>query len=416
MSDLNFITCPDCKCQIPISEALSHQVEERLQSEFNEKIKDLEIEKKKILDAQKNAEKAFEERLEKEKAALTEKSRQYLVEQKEKMKDEVAKEARERVSLEMDDLKKQNEESRKRLEEQQKMELQLRQERRELEEKQKNMELDLVRRLDEEKQKMSLKIQEDMTERFKMQQLESEKKLSDMQKALEDAQRKASATSERFRGEVQELELEVALRSAFIYDEIREVPKGVNGADVIQEIKDSNGRSIGTIVWECKRTKAFNEDWVSKLKEDVIRVKGNIPVLVTQTLPEDIKTFGWRSGVWVTDFSSFIELATVLRLNLQDLRRVEKLNDGRDSKMSHVYNYLSSDEFRNKIVQIVETFKMMQDQLAQEKRAFQKQWAAREMQLGRMMEGTVSVVGDLQGIMGSSLPTIEGMDLPGLEL
>lgn len=416
MSDLNSIKCPDCGCIIPISEALSHQVSEKLQLEFDSKLRDLEKEKLKILEAQKDVQKEFEDRLNKEKEQLTEKSRQFLIEQKEKLKEESGREAREKVSLELEDLKKQNDENRKKIEDQQKLELEMRKERRDLEDKQKNLDLELIRRLDEEKQKMSLKIQEDLAEKFKLQQMESEKKLADMHKALEDAQRKANATSERFRGEVQELGLEVALRGAFIFDDIREVPKGVNGADVIQEVRDSAGRSVGTLVWESKRTKLFNEEWISKLKEDVIRVKGNVPILVTQTLPEDIKTFGWRSGVWITDFSSYIELATVLRLNLQELKRVEKLSDGKDSKMSHVYNYLGSDEFRNKIVQIVETFKMMQDQLTAEKRAFQKQWSTREIQLERMMEGTVSIVGDLQGIMGSSLPRIEGMDLPGLDL
>jgi hypothetical protein len=345
-----------------------------------------------------------------------EKLKEEFTAQQEKLRDEIIRESREKVGIELEDLKKQNEEAKKRLEEQQKLELQLRQERREIEEKQKNLELEMVRRLDEERQKMSLKLQEDLGEKYKIQQMEYEKKLGDMQKALEDAQRKAAASSERFRGEVQELNLEEVLRSNFIFDEIKEVPKGILGADVLQEVKDTAGRSCGVIVWECKRTKAFNEEWVTKLKDDVIRAKGNIAVLVTQTLPEDIKTFGYKNGVWVTDFGSYLELVMVLRMNLLELKRIEKLNDGKGEKMSLVYNYLSSDEFRNKIVSLVETFKMMQDQLSQEKRAFQKQWAERERQLERMVNGTFSIVGDLQGLMGSSLPKIDGMDLPGLGL
>jgi hypothetical protein len=235
-----------------------------------------------------------------------------------------------------------------------------------------------------------------------------------MQKALEDAQRRGLASSERFRGEVQELDLEESLKSNFIYDKISEVPKGILGADVIQEVFDSMGRPCGNIIWECKRTKAFNEDWVIKLKDDLIRSKGNIAIIVTQTLPEDISCFAWRNGVWVTSFANYLELVMVLRMNLMELKRIEKLNEGKGEKMSQVYNYLSSDEFRNKIQSVAETFMAMREQLEQEKRAFQRQWATREMQIRRLTDGTISIVGDLQGLMGSSMPMIDGMDLPGL--
>jgi hypothetical protein len=417
-TDLNFINCPECDCQIPISEALSHQVEDKLKKEFAQKAKELESRSKQLEEAQKTQQEEFEKQLKKslddKEKELTEKSRQYLMEQKEKLREEVTVQTREKLGLELEDLKKQNEEKEARLKEAQTMELKLREEKRAIEEKEKNLEIELVRRIDEERLKLSAKMEEDLTQKFRLEKMEYEKKLQDMQKSLEDAQRKGMASSERFRGEIQELGLEEALHANFIYDEISEVPKGILGADVIQEVKDNIGGSCGSIIWECKRTKTFNEEWITKLKDDLIRSKSRCAVLVTQALPEDIKTFAFRNGVWVTSFSSYLELAMVLRMNLMELKRVEKLNEGKDTKMSHVYNYLSSDEFRNKIQSVAETFVMMREQLEQEKRAFQRQWSAREMQIKRMMEGTVSIVGDLQGIMGNSLPVIEGMDMPGL--
>lgn len=415
MSDLNYITCTKCGEQIPINEALSHQIEERFRKEIDAKTKEIETERQKLKEQSAKAAEELELKLKQKEQELTEKSRQFLLEQKEKLKEEIAKEAQEKVILELEDLKKQNLEKEMRIKEAQALELKLRQERREIEEKQKNFELEMMRKLDEEKQKLSIKLQEDLGEKHKIQQMEYEKKLGDMQKALEDAQRKALASSERFRGEVQELSLESSLKSNFIFDTISEVPKGILGADVIQNVRDEFGQDCGVIIWESKRTKAFNEDWIVKLKDDLIRSKGKHAVLVSQSLPDDIKgCFEFRNGVWICDFETFLELAMVLRFNLIELRRLEKINEGKGEKMSIIYNYLSSDEFRNKIVSITETFKMMQEQLEQEKRAFQKQWAAREMQIKRMMEGTVSIIGDLQGIMGSSLPQIDGMDMPGL--
>lgn len=404
MADLNIIICPGCGHEIPLSEAFSHQIEEKLKAEFDSKLKKLEQDKKKLAAD-------IDQKLKEKEEELTEKSRQYLLEQKKKMEQEVIEKMKKQNDLEIEDLKKQNEENLAKLENAQKLELELRSERRKLEEEKKNQEIEMIRRMDEERQKLSEKIQSELQLKFELEKREQEKKLSDMQKALEDAQRKASATSERFRGEVFELDLEDGIRSAFNYDFIEEVPKGILGADVIQVVKDQLGKEYGRIVWECKRTKSFNEDWVTKLKDDLIRAKGNIGIIVTQTLPEDIKTFGQHNGIWISDFNSYLQLAGVLRGQLFEVKRVEKLNEGKDQKMTLVYDYLSSDQFKNKVISIVESFNRMQDQLDKEKRAFTKIWAEREMQIKRMTEGTVSIVGDLQGLMGSSLPKIDGLDV-----
>ncbi|MDR1945394.1 MAG: DUF2130 domain-containing protein [Candidatus Peribacteria bacterium] len=39
------------------------------------------------------------------------------------------------------------------------------------------------------------------------------------------------------------------------------------------------------MVWESKNTKAWSLSWVMKLKEDKLKVNGNIAILVTNVLP-----------------------------------------------------------------------------------------------------------------------------------
>src|SRR5688572_30157413 len=108
MSDLNSITCPDCGCIIPISEALSHQAEENLKVAFDAKVKDLELQKSKILENQEKMQQEADERVKKTEEGLKERMRLDLLAQREKIKEDVSKEAREKVSLELEDLKKQN--------------------------------------------------------------------------------------------------------------------------------------------------------------------------------------------------------------------------------------------------------------------------------------------------------------------
>ena len=52
--------------------------------------------------------------------------------------------------------------------------------------------------------------------------------------------------------------------------------------------------------------------------------------------------------------------------------------------------------------------------MAREKKAIRRQWAKREEQIDRVMQATVGMVGDLQGIAGRTLQEIEGLEFQGM--
>ena len=84
------------------------------------------------------------------------------------------------------------------------------------------------------------------------------------------------------------------------------------------------------------------------------------------------------------------------------------------TKMEMVYQYLTGTRFRQRIQAIVEAFSSMQESLNKEKKAITNQWAKREEELNRVMQATVGMYGDLQGIAGKSLKEIEGLDIARL--
>ena len=57
----------------------------------------------------------------------------------------------------------------------------------------------------------------------------------------------------------------------------------------------------------------------------------------------------------------------------------------------------------------------MKEDLEKEKRAMQSAWARREKQLDKVIDNTSGMYGDLQGIMGKSLPEIKTLELPAGE-
>ena len=94
-----------------------------------------------------------------------------------------------------------------------------------------------------------------------------------MKNIIEDLKRTSQQGSMQTQGEVLELTLEDQLKKQFPQDKIEGVPKGITGADIIQTVVHTSGQTAGLIAWEVKRTKAWTEDWVQKLKDDSRRIK-----------------------------------------------------------------------------------------------------------------------------------------------
>ncbi|MEP9412432.1 MAG: DUF2130 domain-containing protein [Candidatus Brocadia sp.] len=401
------ITCPYCGKAIPLTETLSHQIKEEIRKEFELKSRERESE----LARRENLLADEIKKLEDSKKAIDLQVSRKLQAEREKLKQDARKEAEDAIRVELKDLQEQNVEKERKLAEAQKVELEFRRKIRELEELGKNQELEITRKLDEERKLIFEKARKEAEEESRLKLLEKEKQLEDTKKALDEAKRKAHQGSVQTQGEVLELDLESLLKSQFPVDQIEPVPKGIKGADILQKVHDRNGRFCGTIIWESKHTKAWNDGWLSKLKDDQREVKAEIAVLVTETLPRGVESFAQIEGIWVTCYGLSSPLACVLRTGLIELAQHKVSIVGKSEKMEVLYNYLSGPEFRQRIEAIVESFKAMKEDLDQEKRAMIKMWAKREKQIEKIVSNTIGMYGDMEGIIGASMPQIKSLEL-----
>ena len=295
------------------------------------------------------------------------------------------------------------------LKEANKNEIELRKEKQKLKDEKDAFELQKERQLDEEREKIEEEASKKATEiqQSKIDQLN--KQLSDATKAKDDLARKLEQGSQQTQGEVLELELEELLKQEFIHDEIVPVPKGVNGADIIQKVISRSGGNCGQIVWEVKKTKAWSEGWVQKLKDDQRSIKAELAVIVSAVLPDNIRGFTFRDGIWICDTKMAIALASSLRINLEAVAREKAMAVGKNEKVEVLYSYLTGVEFKQRVEAIVEAFTRMQDGLNKEKRAYQKIWAEREKQIQKVISNTVGMYGDLSGLV--VLPQIKMLEL-----
>jgi len=397
------IICPYCQKEIPLTEAISHQVREELRKEFETEFK------------------TKGEILAKREEMLSQKEKSLEEEYIKKLKLEIArfeKEAKEKaeqtVSIELKDLQAQVAEKEQKLLDAQSKELELRKQRRDLEEKYKNIELEMARKLDEERERMREEISKSVAENHRLKDMEKDKKMNDMLRRIEELKRKAELGSQQLQGEVLELELEEVLKANFPFDQIEPVSKGKRGADILQKVHNQSSQYCGTVVWELKRTKGWSDGWIEKLKEDQRETKAEIAVLATTALPKEVNSFGYINGVWVTNPTLAVCLAIALRMNLIQVANAKMAAVGKGEKMEVLYNYLSGKEFGQRVEAIVEAFISMRSDLEKEKSAMNKIWSKREKQIERVIHNISGMYGEMQAIVGGSLPQIKSLELKSL--
>lgn len=374
----NHITCPHCKHTIPLSEALSHELEEKISEKYRTALRD----------DRKRFETEFQKKLEEEKNTL-------LTSTRKKIEEEMALKLTDSKN-EADELKKQNKDLSEQFLELNKMIRQLK-----VENEQKQMEMEKKMLASEEKLREEERKKLDEVHRMKF--LEYEKKLTDAIKVNEDLKRKLEQGSQQTQGEVLELEIENILKAEFPMDTIVPVAKGITGADLLHTVRNSSGKGCGSIVWEAKRTKAWSNGWLPKLRDDQRAARAEFAVLITEVLPTDVKHAKFIDGVWVTSYQYYTALAVALRQHILGVAMVRSSQEGKSEKMEVLYNYIYGTEFRQRIESIVEAFSSLQDDIEKEKRYFAAKWAKQEKSIRKVLDNTIGMSGELESITGQTV-------------
>lgn len=412
------ITCPKCKEEIKLTESLAAPLIESTRREFEGRLakKDVDIAKREdslrereeaLSKARETIDEQVAEKLRNERAAI-------VAEEAKKAKQILATDL-EQKAQEITNLQEIVEQRNKKLAEAQKVQADLMKKQRELEDAKRELDLTVEKRVQEGLAATREEAKKEAEESLSLKVKEKEETIASMQRKIEDLKRKAEQGSQQLQGEVQELELEALLGTKFPFDTIQPVPKGEHGGDVLHLVINPLGQPCGTILWESKRTKNWSDGWLIKLRDDQRAAKAELAVIVSHALPKNVETFDVIDGVWVTHPRAVLPIAVTLRHTLIEIASARQASEGQQTKMEMVYQYLTGPRFRQRVEAIVEAFSSMQQDLHKEKKAITKQWAKREEQIGRVMQATVGMYGDFQGIAGKTLQEIKGLELRALE-
>ena len=397
------ISCPKCGHEFAVEDVISKQIEEKYRDELNEKITEIE-----------NEFKAKETKLSEKEADLKKLQSEVDTLVAEKLKIETGKRSKEiekKFAQQYDDqikaLTDETTETKKQLTSLKNAKIENEQLKRKLESQKQDIEIEFEKKMTERLKEETDTIRQRESEKVELKLKEKEEVIKSMTEKMEEMKRKAEQGSMQLQGEVQELVLEEVLQAMFQFDLIEEVGKGVRGADVIQTVRNRFGVDCGKIAYESKRTKAFNQDWITKLKSDAALVKADLLVIVTEALPEEIDHIGQINGVWICSFNDFKGLAIVLRDSLLRVSEAYSSQTNKGEKMQMLYDYLTSNEFRLQVGAIVEGFTSLQVSYHKEKRAMERIWKEREKQLEKVLLNTNHFIGSVKGIAGTSIPELK---------
>ena len=419
MSTESSIKCPNCGELIDVNEILYHQLENEFkQKNLNEKKKFEEeialkrVEYKQALDMLKQKEEDIKEQKEKFDEELKKATKELLKQEKLKLQEELKKEILEEQSESIALLKKELDEKSNQVKELNTAKAQIEQLKRDKEEMESAIMAKAQLALNEQLKIEKEKIQKTVDDQNELKLKQKEEQLEQLKKQLQDTQRKLEQGSQQLQGEVQELAIEEYLQNKYPFDSIEEIKKGVRGGDCIQTVHTREIQNCGKIYYESKRTKDFQKSWIEKFKADMREKGADIGVLVTEALPKELDRMGLIDGVWICTYEEFKGLSSVLRESIIKINQAKKSEENKTDKMSLLYGYLTSTEFKMQIEAIVEGFTQMQSDLDSEKRSMQRIWKQREKQIEKVLDNTIGMYGSIKGIAGNSIGNVKALELP----
>ena len=412
------IHCPACSTEIKLTESLAAPLIAETRRRFEQTLaaKDAEVAKREAVLKTKEGELATAKASVDEQVAAKVKAERTVIAAEEAKKAKLlAASDLDQKTKELSELQEVLKERDVKLADAQKAQADLIRKQRELDDAKREMDLTIEKRVQESLVAVRDKAKQEVDEALKLRVLEKEEQISSMQRQIEDLKRKAEQGSQQLQGEVLELELEALLRSKFPLDLIEPVPKGEFGGDVLQRVLGTSGQACGTILWESKRTKNWSDGWLAKLRDDQRSANAELALLVSNVLPKGVTAFDHVDGIWVAESRCAVPVAIALRQSLIEIAKVRQAGDGQQTKMELVYEYLTGPRFRHRIEAIVEKFSDMQSDLDKERKTMTRLWAKRQAQIQGVIESTVGMYGDLQGIAGKALQEIDALSPPALE-
>jgi len=219
-------------------------------------------------------------------------------------------------------------------------------------------------------------------------------KVTDLQRALENK------TAEEL-GEGAEIDLLDALKKEFPEDDIRRVPKGTPGADIVHAVMLS-GKKCGTIIYDSKNHNQFRHEHVSKLRADQLAAQAEHAILSTRKFPQGTRQLYLQDGVLLANPARVVLIATLIRQHLLQLHAQRVSDIERDSKTAALYEFIVSERCSSLLSRIDERAEDLLDQQKKEIKWHENNWKKQGEAVRGIQKAKADLENQLNLIIGTS--------------
>jgi hypothetical protein len=281
---------------------------------------------------------------------------------------------------------------------------------------------------EEQKKKLEKQIKDDLEQRSKKEELNKDKQIKELKEKNEKIQKEREIENERnkkqieelvslnnktkseIKGEVQEELIQDFLIRKFPEDIIQEVKKGARGPDCIFTINYKGSKDIGKIYIESKDTKSWNEEWVTKLFNDMQIQGADNGIIVSTCLPKDFDEnsgFVNRQSNTITiikmDYSSIhITVSLIKSLLIYKQRNASSTN--LPEEIMRVWENVKSPNFQmpvRSMVNQIESFKKIFNKDAKD---FNNSLANKERTLKQLENDLIRMISSFTKSAGEIFP------------
>ncbi len=174
-----------------------------------------------------------------------------------------------------------------------------------------------------------------------------------------------------------EVDLLTQLRTAFPGDRIDPIRRGAKGADIIHDVMEESKR-LGRIVWESKNVSNWSNRFISQAKQYQTQYETPHIVIVTRAFPQKRKGLCILKKIPLVEPRMAVSLASILREGIRAIGLMRATQVGRNQKAQEMWEYISSEKFKTRFVEIAESVESLRDQQQKERDWHENAWQTEE--------------------------------------
>ena len=193
-----------------------------------------------------------------------------------------------------------------------------------------------------------------------------------------------------------EIELVKELKNKFPHDRIE---RHGQAGDIFHYIV-CEGKEIALLVYECKKTQKFNRNYITQIKNDVIKRNANYGILVTLACDKKQSQFWVEKDILIVHPYGAPYIAEVLRKSLIQLYSLKLSDKELSERAKRLLEYIKSNKFRNSVKDNIIRAKELYELLNLEVEYHTNCWKKRNEHYNVIAKQSKSIEEDSKQIIG----------------